>query len=207
MRQLTPSLISSNDLVICARVVGMQRAEFNYTHKKQSGGAGQYARVVGYIEPIEEVKSEFVNQIVGNAIPPNFIPACEKVRPSPAGTWERAVTLTAVQRFSVWWRHGVLSGLHGGDHQGPADTELSDGHAYGAHRRPGPLGRLERVVFPPGHHGGLPDRYGLARCLVRWMSGQDYNKVGHAASCHGTVIQRLRRPNPFCWSPLWTSRL
>ena len=57
-----------------------QRAEFNYTHKKQSGGAGQYARVVGYIEPIETVKPEFVNQIVGNAIPPNFIPACEKVQ-------------------------------------------------------------------------------------------------------------------------------
>ena len=57
-----------------------QRAEFNYTHKKQSGGAGQYARVVGYLEPIETVKTEFVNQIIGNAIPPNFIPACEKVR-------------------------------------------------------------------------------------------------------------------------------
>ena len=62
------------------RTCCIQRAEFNYTHKKQSGGAGQYARVVGYIEPIETVKPEFVNQIVGNAIPPNFIPACEKVR-------------------------------------------------------------------------------------------------------------------------------
>ena len=28
------------------------RANFNYLHKKQSGGAGQYARVIGYIEPI-----------------------------------------------------------------------------------------------------------------------------------------------------------
>jgi translation elongation factor EF-G len=52
-----------------------------YTHKKQSGGAGQYARVAGYVEPMEEgTPPEFVNQIVGNAIPPSYIPACEKVR-------------------------------------------------------------------------------------------------------------------------------
>jgi len=57
------------------------RAEFNYLHKKQSGGSGQFARVIGYIEPMEEGSSEtfeFVNGIVGNNIPPEFIPACEK---------------------------------------------------------------------------------------------------------------------------------
>jgi translation elongation factor EF-G len=30
-----------------------RKAAFNYLHKKQSGGSGQYARVVGYIEPLE----------------------------------------------------------------------------------------------------------------------------------------------------------
>ena len=32
-----------------------QRAYFNFTHKKQTGGAGQYAKVIGYIEPMDKV--------------------------------------------------------------------------------------------------------------------------------------------------------
>ena len=36
--------------------------EFNYTHKKQTGGAGQYAKVIGYIEPIEEDELEENNE-------------------------------------------------------------------------------------------------------------------------------------------------
>ncbi len=62
-----------------------QKAEFNYTHKKQTGGSGQYARVAGYIEPLvaseddTEVKNyEFVNEVKGGAIPTEFIPSCDK---------------------------------------------------------------------------------------------------------------------------------
>jgi len=59
-----------------------QRAEFNYTHKKQTGGSGQYARVAGYIEPIEEgddaKEYEFVDMIKGGVIPSEYIPSCDK---------------------------------------------------------------------------------------------------------------------------------
>ncbi|MEQ8253487.1 MAG: elongation factor G [Smithellaceae bacterium] len=55
-----------------------QRADFNYTHKKQTGGAGQFGRIAGYIEPIADSEFIFDNQIVGGAIPTQYIPACEK---------------------------------------------------------------------------------------------------------------------------------
>ncbi|GIX61983.1 elongation factor g 1, mitochondrial [Babesia caballi] len=58
------------------------RVDFSYTHKRQSGGAGQYGKIVGYLEPIgEEVNRhlhvEFVNKLVGNDIPPNYVPSIE----------------------------------------------------------------------------------------------------------------------------------
>jgi elongation factor G len=54
-----------------------QRAEFNYTHRKQTGGSGQYGRVAGFLEPFEG-EYEFVDAIVGGSIPREFISACDK---------------------------------------------------------------------------------------------------------------------------------
>jgi len=55
-----------------------QRSDFNYTHKKQTGGSGQYGRVAGYIEPCETANYEFVDSIKGGAIPNEYIPSCDK---------------------------------------------------------------------------------------------------------------------------------
>lgn len=57
------------------------RTEFNYTHKKQTGGSGQFARVAGYLEPIpneENKEYEFVDAIVGGVIPREYIGPCDK---------------------------------------------------------------------------------------------------------------------------------
>ena len=55
-----------------------RRADFDYLHKKQTGGSGQYAKVVGYIEPSKDGEYEFVDKIRGGRIPTEYIPACDK---------------------------------------------------------------------------------------------------------------------------------
>ncbi|MFP4527574.1 MAG: elongation factor G [Candidatus Kapaibacterium sp.] len=58
-----------------------RRSDFDYTHKKQTGGSGQFARVAGYIEPMEDNNPElyeFVDKVVGGVISREYIPACDK---------------------------------------------------------------------------------------------------------------------------------
>jgi elongation factor G len=58
-----------------------QRGTIAYTHKKQTGGSGQFARIGGYMEPLpaDAVETyEFVDETVGGSIPKEYIPACDK---------------------------------------------------------------------------------------------------------------------------------
>jgi elongation factor G len=62
------------------------KAEYDYTHKKQTGGSGQYARTRLTVEPNPGKGFEFDNDIKGGAVPKEFIPAVEKgVRESLEG--------------------------------------------------------------------------------------------------------------------------
>jgi elongation factor G len=53
-------------------------SEYDYTHKKQTGGSGQYARVKLRVEPNKDKGYEFANEVKGGNIPKEFIPAIEK---------------------------------------------------------------------------------------------------------------------------------
>jgi elongation factor G len=60
-----------------------QKVDFTYTHKKQTGGSGQYGKVGGYVEPIPpddegDKDFQFVNAVRGGSIPTEYIPAVEK---------------------------------------------------------------------------------------------------------------------------------
>jgi elongation factor G len=54
-----------------------RRVEFNYTHKKQTGGSGQYGKVAGYFEPSDQ-PYEFGDEIVGGSVPKEFISSVDK---------------------------------------------------------------------------------------------------------------------------------
>jgi elongation factor G len=58
-----------------------REVEFNYKHKKQTGGSGQYAHIVGKLSPIESASEDsftFEDTVVGGRIPKQYIPAVEK---------------------------------------------------------------------------------------------------------------------------------
>ncbi|MBV8922760.1 MAG: elongation factor G, partial [Bradyrhizobium sp.] len=64
-----------------------QRAEVTYTHKKQTGGSGQYAEVKIVAEPSEPGAGfVFENEIVGGAVPKEYIPGVEKGLESVIGS-------------------------------------------------------------------------------------------------------------------------
>lgn len=58
-----------------------EKVEFDYKHKKQSGGSGQFAHIKGTLSPIPsegEAAFEFEEHIVGGRIPKQFVPPVEK---------------------------------------------------------------------------------------------------------------------------------
>jgi elongation factor G len=79
MKREYNAVVTTSPPQVAYREAVTQRADYNYTHKKQTGGSGQYGKVVGYIEPGDgEQDFEFVDDVSGGNVPREFIPSVEK---------------------------------------------------------------------------------------------------------------------------------
>jgi elongation factor G len=78
MKREYNALVTVSPPQVAYRETLTQRADYSYTHKKQTGGSGQYGKISGYIEPCPEKTFEFLDDVTGGNVPREFIPSVEK---------------------------------------------------------------------------------------------------------------------------------
>mgnify|MGYP000704402582 FL=1 len=78
MRREYKAEVTTSPPQVAYRETITQAIDFSYTHKKQTGGSGQFGKIAGILEPNEESNWEYVDTTKGGVIPKEFIPSIEK---------------------------------------------------------------------------------------------------------------------------------
>ncbi|MBI3160799.1 MAG: elongation factor G [Chloroflexi bacterium] len=163
-------------------------ASAQYRHKKQTGGAGQFAEVHLRVEPLQDGDFEFENEVVGGAISNNFMPAIEK---GVRSVLEKGV-IAGYPVKSV--RVAVYDGKEHSVDSKPVAFETAGRNAFKeAFRAGGPV-LLEpimnvRIVVPEDNMGDVLGDLNTRRARVQ---GMDNEKGKSVVNAHVPLAEMLR---------------
>ena len=170
-----------------------KRAEIDYTHKKQTGGTGQFARVKFIVEPNEPGKGfEFESKVIGGSVPKEYLPGVEKGLNSVLGAGVVAGFPVVDVKVSL-----IDGAYHEVDSVGPG---LRDRVAGGAARGPSE-GRVGSARADHEGRGGDAGRiYRLRHRRPEFPARPDPGP-GHARQCrcgqrHGAADEHVRLCQP-----------
>jgi len=164
MRREYNADVEIGEPLVAYRETITKKADFNYIHKKQTGGAGQFGRVAGFMEPVEE-HFVFTNKIVGGSIPTQFISACQK-------GFKDCMDKSPVYEFPITGVHVVINdgASHSVDSSEMAFRAASIGAFIEGYRKAKPtiLEPIMKVVVetPPEFQGSVMSSLNKRRGMI-----------------------------------------